>query len=72
MRALRSLGDRLVTTIVDVFLAALTEFVCFVCLDTTFMLAFLALGLCFYATALTGKHRAGSQKKCYRVVEHRS
>jgi len=61
MRTFLTLCDRFVATIADVLLAFFAQPMFFVCLDTTFMVAFLPFGFSFYTAALTGESGAGGR-----------
>ena len=63
MRTLLTLSDRFVATIVSVLLAFCTKLTFFVCLNATFVVAFLTFGFSFHATALTGEGGAGAHDK---------
>jgi len=63
MRTLLTLSDRFVATIVSVLLAFFAKLMFFVCLNATFVVAFLAFGFSFHATALTGEGGAGAHDK---------
>ena len=57
------MSDRFVAAIVSVLLAFFAKPMFFVCLNATFVVAFLAFGFSFYATALTGEGGAGAHDK---------
>ena len=67
MRTLLTLSDRFVATIVSILLTLFAQFVFFVRLDATFVVALLSFSLGFHATALTGESGAGgrSNRKRY-------
>ena len=54
------MSDRFVAAIVSVLLAFFAKPMFFVCLNATFVVAFLAFGFSFHATALTGEGGAGA------------
>jgi len=64
MRTLLTLSDRFVATIVSVLLAFFAKLMFFVCLNATFVVAFLAFGFGFHAAALTGEDGASAQHGC--------
>ena len=63
VRALFALSYSLVAAIVSILLALFAQFVFLVCLEATFVLAFLSFSLGFQATALTGESGADAHDK---------
>ena len=58
------MSDRFVAAIVSVLLAFFAKPMFFVCLNATFVVAFLAFGFGFHATALAGEDGACAHDSC--------